>query len=136
MSSILQFQIVFPPKLNAKEAGMFAETVMTHSMPLSVKLAYRNTGDYDDAWNVFAKANLSKEFTCLKSQYSLDCDMVQLFELGSVHNEFYLINIKIGQSSSLDSIIESETLIKKLYMSYELPEVRLVLTVKILSFLN
>ena len=64
----------------------------------------------------------------MKSQYSLDCDMVQLFELGSVHHEFYLVNIKLGESQMLNSIKEYDSLTKRLYLSYELPEVRLVLT--------
>ncbi len=52
--------------------------------------------------------------------------MIQLFELGSVHHEFYLINIKLGESK----LLEKDSLTKKLYLSYEMPEVRLVLTVR------
>jgi hypothetical protein len=62
----MQLQVVFPPKLNKKEAGMFSEEAVTHEIPLNVKLAYRNTGDYDDVWNLFAKADLNKQFSCLK----------------------------------------------------------------------
>ncbi len=149
MTSIMQLQVVFPPTLNKKEAGMFSEEAIAHEIPLNVKLAYRNTNDYDDVWHVFAKADLNKQFSCLKvniflyfhrksineirikkktkpkSQYSLDCDMIQLFELGSVHHEFYLINVKLGESN----LLEKDSLTKKLYLHYEMPEVRLVLTV-------
>ena len=33
MTSILQFQIVFPPNLNKKEAGLFNESVLNHEIP-------------------------------------------------------------------------------------------------------
>lgn len=149
MTSILQLQVIFPPKLNNKDAGMFNEISMEHTIPLKVDLAYRNRPDYDDAWHLINSANITKHFSCvkvnyldffielrllyffIKSQYSLDCDMVQLFELGSVHHEFYLINIKLGQSDAVDSIKLYDTLTQALYMSYELPEVRLVLTVSL-----
>jgi hypothetical protein len=62
----MQLQIVFPPKLNKKEAGMFSEEAVSHEIPLSVKLAYRNSGGYDDMWSVFASADLNKKFSCLK----------------------------------------------------------------------
>jgi hypothetical protein len=66
MTSILQFQVVFPPKLNRKEAGLFNETTIAHEIPLKVKLAYRNVGDYDDDWKLIGKSDLKKEFSCVK----------------------------------------------------------------------
>ena len=66
MTSILQFQVIFPPKLNEKDAQMFNETILVHQIPLKVRLGYRNTGDYDDDWKLIAKYDLNKEFTCSK----------------------------------------------------------------------
>ena len=56
--------------------------------------------------------------------------MVQLFELGSVHYEFYAINIKLDERSAegmLDAIKSAAQ--ENLYRVHELPEARLTLTV-------
>lgn len=55
--------------------------------------------------------------------------MVELFELGSVHHEFYAINIRLGESDIVQYMNFAESA-KNLYLTSELPEVRLVLTVK------
>ena len=135
MTSILQLQVLFPESAKPKHADkdqeeeqMFNETTIKHNSPLDINLSYRNTPDYDDVWHLLAKNKLNKKFTCAKSQYSLDCDMIQLFELGSVHHEFYLINIKLGQSDVIHNVNQNDEM-AKYYLNKDLPEVRLVLTV-------
>jgi hypothetical protein len=120
MTSMLQLQVIFPNKL----ANIEEDTSVSHDIAFNVTLAYRNQNDYDDDWHLLANSKVKKQFTCLKSMYSLDCDMVQLFELGSVHHQFYTINIKFDDSKLTDSL----KLYEKLYSTIELPEVRLVMT--------
>lgn len=58
--------------------------------------------------------------------------MIQLFELGSVHHQFYAINIKLGESEVIRSLNYHDSSSENLYLISELPEVRLVLTVRII----
>lgn len=124
MTSIIHFQVLLPPS----EKEFMKETSLTHDIPMEVKLAYRNTGDLDDDWHLIRHSKVKKEFTCTKGEYSLDCDMVQLFELGSVHHEFYLINVKLGNSKIISSITESDHFVPKLTSKEDLPDTRLMLT--------
>ncbi|RNA23913.1 wntless, partial [Brachionus plicatilis] len=128
MSSILQLQVLFPLKLTNKLKNLDPnETAIEHSIPLDIRLAYRNTNDSDKTWHQMARSNIEKKFSCFKNPYSLDCDMVELFELGSVHHEFYAINIRLGESDIVQYMNFAESS-KNLYLTSELPEVRLVLT--------
>lgn len=122
MTSLLQFQVLFPPAVKEKDT-ILNETRVEHTIPLDVSLAYHNKIDFDDDWHLMSRSKILKNFKCVKSQYSIDCDMIQLFELGSVHHEFYLVNIKLGHSSKLMSSIQSSD-----SKSTTLPEVRLYLT--------
>jgi hypothetical protein len=54
--------------------------------------------------------------------------MVQLFELGSVHHEFCLINVKLGNSKIISSNTESDHFVPKLTSKEDLPDTRLMLT--------
>ena len=129
MTSIMQLQVLFPPKLQNKLKNLeLNDTVISHVIPLDVRLAYHNSDEQDDVWHEMAKGNVNKKFSCQKSQYSLDCDMIELFELGSVHHQFYGINIKLGESEIISSFANEEENENK-YLKVEQPDVRLVLTV-------
>ncbi len=122
MTSLLQLQVLFPPAVKQKDA-IFEESTVQHDIPFEVALAYHNSEEPDAEWHLMAQDKLKKIFKCVRSQYSLDCDMIELFELGSVHHEFYLINIKLrDQSKFISSTQQSEQ------PSTTLPEVRLYLT--------
>jgi hypothetical protein len=132
MTSILQLQVLIPESIRDKVNNLqeFNDTAIIHKIPLNVKLAYRNIQDYDDVWHLMAQSSIEKKFNCFRSPYSLDCDMIQLFELSTVHHEFYLINLKLGESEILHSIKEEHGEgFKNNYFTKELPEVRIALTV-------
>jgi hypothetical protein len=122
MTCLLQLQILFPPSVKDKDST-FSEITLKHTIPLDVKLAFHNSADYDDEWHLIAQDKILKNFTCIKSQYSIDCDMIELFELGSVHHEFYLVNIKLRDQSKFLNTIQTSK-----YQTTTLPEVRLYLT--------
>ena len=138
MTAIMQLQVLFPPRANPHEEESmleYNETSVTHSIALRAKMAHHTSSQLDDEWDVFASGHISKEFTCVKNPYSLDCDMVQLFELGSVHYEFYAINIKLDERTAegmLDAIKSAAQ--ENLYRVHELPEARLTLTVLVITF--
>lgn len=124
MTSILQLQVLLPPSDNE----VLEETSLTHDIPMQVRLAYRNTQDLDDDWHQMANAKIKKQFTCLKGKYSLDCDMIQLFELGSVHHEFYLINLKLGTSKLTSHLSEGKNFMPTLSQRDVVPDVRITMT--------
>ncbi|CAF0747056.1 unnamed protein product [Brachionus calyciflorus] len=129
MSSILQLQVVFPPKIQNKLKNLeLNETGVSHMIPLDIRLAYHNTDDLDDIWHEMARGEVNKKFTCFRNPYSLDCDMIELFELGSVHHQFYGINIRLGESEIVNSLNYHDESAQNFYLTSELPEVRLVLT--------
>ena len=106
MTSIMQLQVLIPESIRDKVNNIpeFNETAIKHRIPLDVKLAYRNIQDYDEVWHTMAHSKIEKMFSCFRSHYSLDCDMVQLFELSTVHHDFYLINLKLGESEIMHTV--------------------------------
>lgn len=60
----------------------------------------------DENWTLYARReNLKRTVRCQghdlrEEAHKLDCDMVQLFELQSLHYDFYLINFEIRQDMS------------------------------------
>lgn len=124
MTSVLHLQVLLPPSENQ----LIKETTLTHAIPIDVKLAYQNSPDLEDVWHKIASAKLKKEFTCVRGEYSLDCEMVQLYELGSVHHEFYLINLKLGNSKVISSLTEPNQFVPKLSVKDDIPDVRIMMT--------
>lgn len=53
--------------------------------------------------------------------------MIQLFELGSVHHEFYLINLKLG-NSKITSLSDSKHFVPKFGDKEDVPDTRIMLT--------
>ncbi len=109
-------------------------TKVEQEMQFELKLAYNNDNkdsNFNDNWKLMAKNDLNKKFVCSKSNsYSVDCDLVQLFELGSVFHEYYLINLKFKENSQFLHKLttsQSETTV--------LPDVRVLLTVSCSHFI-
>jgi hypothetical protein len=75
----------------------FAELIMKHDMNtlfLEVVLGYRDS--LDGKWQRLAQGNITRTLTCRRGDWNfLQCDHVQLFELGSVHHKQYLVNFAI-----------------------------------------
>jgi len=88
------------------------------SMLFQVRLGYRNRGDPDDAWKEYASSVVHRNLDCeidedkKRDGYYYNCSIIPLFELGSLHHEFYLLNLRIpsafdyeGHSVNVDSKI-------------------------------
>lgn len=76
---------------------------------IDVDLAVRNRGDKD--WSMYAqRRNLKRAINCyvhdLKQSHKLDCDLIQLFELQSLHYDYYLINFEIREDKSANQTIQ------------------------------
>ena len=103
------------------------DAVAEQDMELDVHLAFNNdnkVSNFNNNWQTLAKSQIKKKFKCMKEDiYSIDCDFVQLFELGSVYHEYYLINLKFKEKSQFFNKLaasKSETTL--------MPDVRATLT--------
>ncbi|XP_029839434.1 protein wntless isoform X1 [Ixodes scapularis] len=74
---------------------------------LEVKLGYRNKHDPPDKWTLVAQSLEQRHLRCDVKTNSSDtqlqdtggrvynCDVLSLFELGSLHHDFYLLNLRL-----------------------------------------
>ncbi|XP_020295180.1 protein wntless [Pseudomyrmex gracilis] len=66
---------------------------------LDARLAYRNKGDSDDAWKPYASSVVERNLDCSIDKplehYNYNCSVMPLFELGSLHHDYYLLNIRL-----------------------------------------
>ena len=87
---VLQFDVAYHP-----DAEMEERVLVT----IDARLAYRNKGDPDDAWKHYASSVEERMLDCSLSTkqkgFHYDCSIVPLFELGSLHHDFYLLNIRL-----------------------------------------
>ncbi|XP_055374677.1 protein wntless [Condylostylus longicornis] len=74
-------------------------------LTIDARLAYRNKGDADGDWKLLAKSIEHRHLDCDVQHVSQDersCNVIPLFELGSLHHDYYLLNIRIPTDSGLD----------------------------------
>lgn len=68
---------------------------------IDAKLGYRNKGDPEGKWTEYARSFEARNLDCSidsdkrTSGYYYNCSMLPLFDLGSLHHDFYLLNIKL-----------------------------------------
>lgn len=66
---------------------------------LDTRLAYRNKWDKDSDWKLYAESMEERTLECdieeEKEGHTYHCGLIPLFELGSLHHDFYLLNIRI-----------------------------------------
>ncbi|CAG0878855.1 unnamed protein product, partial [Darwinula stevensoni] len=66
---------------------------------LEVRLGYRNKGDAPGDWKLLAESQEVRSLHCsinqAKDHYLYDCPILPLFELGSLHHDYYLLNVRI-----------------------------------------
>ncbi|CAL1290351.1 unnamed protein product [Larinioides sclopetarius] len=92
LNAILQLDILF-----MKQNPMAKKPVIT----FEVKLGSRNKWDPYDKWTLIANSTETRDLNCVIDEdkkidgYHYDCDVLPLFELGSVHYDYYLINIRV-----------------------------------------
>ncbi|EGT40824.1 hypothetical protein CAEBREN_32250 [Caenorhabditis brenneri] len=75
--------------------------VVHASLELEVRMGYREKGSKKNDWKKLTTSNVTRVLECTipeedkKTGSTYDCDMLDLFELGSSSYPFYLINIRI-----------------------------------------
>eukprot|EP00099_Drosophila_melanogaster_P021269 NP_648445.1 wntless, isoform A [Drosophila melanogaster] len=68
-------------------------------LTIDMRLAYRNKGDPDNGWKLYAHGVEHRYLDCVTSHVGptetlYSCDMIPLFELGALHHSFYLLNLR------------------------------------------
>lgn len=68
---------------------------------LDVQIGYRQKDEDVNDWKPLASSLEDRQMVCRidedqkKDGYNYDCDVMQLFEIGSVHHDYYLVNIRV-----------------------------------------
>ncbi|XP_064087800.1 protein wntless-like [Macrobrachium nipponense] len=70
-------------------------------MTIEARLGYRNKGEAENKWTEYATSIEQRQLDCSidpasrKPGYMYSCAHVPLFELGSIHHDFYLLNVRL-----------------------------------------
>ncbi|XP_042890065.1 protein wntless-like [Penaeus japonicus] len=68
-------------------------------MTLDARLGYSNRGDPEGKWTEYASSVEQRQLDCSielkKTGYMYNCSHVPLFELGSLHHDYYLLNVRM-----------------------------------------
>lgn len=78
-------------------------------MTIDARLGYRNFHDPDDKWTELATSVEQRRLDCSieapskKPGYMYNCSHVPLFELGSLHHDYYLLNIRLPVRTAGDA---------------------------------
>lgn len=75
------------------------------TMTIDARLAYRNKGDPDQDWKYLASSLERRDLDCMADnvtdEYLYNCNAIPLFELGSLHHDYYLLNVRLPVDSDL-----------------------------------
>jgi len=81
------------------------ETGVDHDPRVSIlfkaRLGYRNRGDPPGQWKEYASSVIHRNLDCeidedkKRDGYYYNCSIMPLFELGSLHHDYYLVNLRI-----------------------------------------
>lgn len=75
-------------------------------LTIDARLGYRNKEDPDNDWKHYASSLERRHLDCYAVHVSNDetlysCDTIPLFELGSLHHDYYLLNIRLPVDTQL-----------------------------------
>lgn len=100
---ILQFDLLYHSNMNA--------LAFITELTIDARLAYRNKEDNGkrSEWQYFAhseekrvmECNLDPTVTKELEGYPYNCSMVSLFELGNLHHDYYLLNMRLPRDVNL-----------------------------------
>uniref|UniRef100_T1GYF3 Protein wntless n=1 Tax=Megaselia scalaris TaxID=36166 RepID=T1GYF3_MEGSC len=72
---------------------------------LDIRLAYRNKNDPETKWTLYAHSLEKRSLDCqlynIQDEAVFNCEMMPLFELGALHHDFYLLNIRLPMDTDM-----------------------------------
>ncbi|XP_035204476.1 protein wntless homolog [Stegodyphus dumicola] len=81
--------------------SMIKAQAQNPKLTFEVKLGYRNKWDPVDKWTLLANSTETRDLHCTIDNerkvdgYHYNCDLLPLFELGSLHHDYYLVNLRL-----------------------------------------
>ena len=75
---------------------------------INSRLGYRNKGDAPHDWKEYAHSFVHRNLDCEMAEelkrtgYYYNCSTIPLFDLGSLHHDYYLVNIRIPSAYDFD----------------------------------
>lgn len=91
LMGLLQVDVSYPP-----DTLVLPKTVLT----IDARLAYRNKND-NNKWKYLAHSLEQRELDCSINNFTdvHSCHAMHLFELGSLHHDYYLLNVRLPVDS-------------------------------------
>ncbi|XP_053385185.1 protein wntless-like [Mercenaria mercenaria] len=91
MIGVLQLEIIYDEKVQVEEDAV---------IQLDARIGYRNEEDDVNDWKELASSLEERHLNCKmegkkENGYAYECDLLSFFELGSIHHDYYLVNIKV-----------------------------------------
>lgn len=72
---------------------------------LDVRLAYRNKEDAEDKWTLYSHSLETRSLDCkfdkIEDEAVFNCEMMPLFELGALHHDYYLLNLRLPMDTDM-----------------------------------
>ncbi|KAH3727588.1 protein wntless-like [Dreissena polymorpha] len=79
------------------------ELIDGSTLTLDTRIGYRDKEDDPLAWKLLAESLEERKLNCFlpkkEKDYQYDCEMLSFFELGSLHHDYYLVNIRVPVDS-------------------------------------
>lgn len=99
VGKIYPFISLVSPKISYP-AFLFLQLDSHAVVTIDARLAYRNKEDSDYDWKLYATSLERRYLDCQSIHVSnterlYSCETIPLFELGSLHHDFYLLNIRL-----------------------------------------
>ncbi|XP_037090771.1 protein wntless-like isoform X2 [Pollicipes pollicipes] len=85
------------------------------TLTLDVRLGYKNKGDKTEDWSELAASVEERHLDCEldpEHKYQYSCQLVPLFELGSLHHDYYLLNLRMptdvytGRNADIGKLVD------------------------------
>jgi len=68
-------------------------------LKLDARLGYRNRDDPEKDWKLYAESIEERTLECSiddpKEGHNYHCGLIPIFELGSLHHDYYLLNLRL-----------------------------------------
>ncbi|GAV08953.1 hypothetical protein RvY_18569 [Ramazzottius varieornatus] len=104
MSRWFQYSLgVLHPEISYQDNG---EEDFKTELEIHARIGYRNREDPEDAWKEIDRSVETRQLDCnieeKHQDYLYNCSPMALYELGGVHHDFYLLNLRLPVTYSSD----------------------------------
>ncbi|ELU00943.1 hypothetical protein CAPTEDRAFT_179639 [Capitella teleta] len=92
--------------INVEKVYKNRDLAFPATLHMDARLGYKNKGD--DHWTELVRSTETRPLKCEPPEikddgYNYHCEVLSLFELGSCHHDYYLVNIRLPMQGGLNS---------------------------------